>query len=109
MLKQPALPTSPVVAGIIALMLQINPNLTPETALECIQKSAIHDQWTGDITSPINQWGAGKINAEGAIKEVLDLYLSIRVSRNEVPSPVSFTHSGHSVFIRNFHQKGSFI
>ncbi|NLL15356.1 MAG: S8 family serine peptidase [Fibrobacter sp.] len=100
---------SPVVAGIIALMLQINPNLTPETALECIQKSAIHDQWTGDITSPINQWGAGKINAEGAIKEVLDLYLSIRVSRNEVPSPVSFTHSGHSVFIRNFHQKGSAV
>ncbi len=100
---------SPVVAGIIALMLQIDPELTPETALKCIQKSATHDQWTGDITSPINRWGAGKINAAGAVKEVIDLSSPIRVSRKEIPSTVSFTHSGQSVFIQNFNQKGSAI
>ncbi len=100
---------APVVAGIIALMLQINPRLTPETALKCIQKSAIHDQWTGDITAPINRWGAGKINASGAIKEVIALSSSTRVSREEIPTPVSFIYSGHNVFIRNFHQKGSAV
>lgn len=101
--------SAPVVAGIVALMLQINPTLTPETTLKCIQKSAIQDQWTGDITTPINRWGAGKINAEGAVKEAIVLSSPIRVSRKETPSPVSFTHSGHSVFIRNFHQKGSAV
>lgn len=101
--------SAPVVAGIVALMLQVNPTLTPETALKCIQKSAIQDQWTGDITTPINRWGAGKINAAAAIQEVIDLSSPIRVSRKEIPSPVSFTHSGHNVFIRNFHQKGSAV
>ncbi len=100
---------APVVAGIIALMLQINPALTPETALNCIQKSAIHDQWTGDITTPINRWGAGKINAAGAVKEAIALSYPITVSRKEIPPPVSFTHCGQIVFIRNFNQKGSAV
>ena len=101
--------SAPVVAGIIALMLQINPELTPETALNCIQKSAIHDQWTGDITTPVNRWGAGKINAAGAVQEVINMTSAIRISRTETPAGISFTRSGYTVFVRNFHEKGAAV
>jgi subtilisin family serine protease len=59
--------SSPIVAGIIACMLENNPKLTPKTVDSILQKSAIKDRFTGQISSPDVRWGAGKVDAEGAM------------------------------------------
>ena len=65
--------SSPVVAGIIALWLEARPTLTPEGIKEIIAKSAITDEYTGDISQPSSTWGYGKIDAWAGIKECLIL------------------------------------
>jgi len=62
--------SSPIVAGIIALMLEANPQLTPENAKQLLQQTAIRDTFTGKIL-PDNRWGAGKVNALGAMNALL--------------------------------------
>lgn len=65
---------SPQVAGIIACWMQAYPQLTPEQAMEIIQKTAINDEYTGNIRETWhNQWGYGKINAYEGLKECIRL------------------------------------
>ena len=73
---------SPMVAGIIALMLQINPNLEPEQIKTIIQKTAIKDGFT-TLTPDPTKWGSGKINASAAIKETIRLAGTITIPKNE--------------------------
>lgn len=64
--------SAPAAAGIVALMLQVNPLLTPQMAQNVIYQTAIQDQFTGAL--PLigdNGWGHGKINAYGAIKKLV--------------------------------------
>lgn len=59
----------PAAAGIIALMLQLKPSLTPAECKNIIFQTATKDQYTGAIpASGNNAWGHGKINAYGAMK-----------------------------------------
>lgn len=53
--------SAPHVAGIVALMLQANPDLTPEQARQIIQDNATVTPDMG--TLPNNTFGAGRINA----------------------------------------------
>ena len=62
---------SPMVAGIIALMLEINPKLTVNEIKDIIRITAINDEWTDDAKNnkcPI--WGWGKINAHAIMKNL---------------------------------------
>ena len=60
---------SPMVAGIVALMLEKKPNLTQAEAKEIIRITAINDKWTGDVRdNKSTTWGWGKINAHGIMK-----------------------------------------
>jgi minor extracellular serine protease Vpr len=59
---------SPIVAGIIALMLQVNPTLTPETAKQILQQTAINDAYTAQGGNL--RWGAGKVDALKAIEQL---------------------------------------
>lgn len=61
--------SSPIVAGIVALMLQAKPTLTSDEVKQILQSTAIKDPFTGPLNS--NQWGAGKVNAYGALANVL--------------------------------------
>lgn len=64
--------SSPAAAGIVALMLQANPNLTPQQVKTVLAQSAIVDSKTGIIPSGgSNTWGAGKINAMAAILQAI--------------------------------------
>lgn len=66
--------SSPAAAGIIALLLQANPNLDPEQVREVVRITAIEDGHTGNIPDAgNNNWGHGKINAYAAIKKVLQM------------------------------------
>jgi minor extracellular serine protease Vpr len=76
--------SAPIVAGIVALMLEANPSLTPEQVREHLQKTAITDQHTGSITMPNNSWGAGKVNALGAIARMLGV---VAAHKGALPDP----------------------
>ncbi|MBE2290769.1 MAG: S8 family peptidase [Chitinophagaceae bacterium] len=61
--------SSPAVSGIIALMLQVNPLLTPDSVKKIMRISAITDGFTGTIPATgSNTWGWGKINAYKALR-----------------------------------------
>ncbi len=51
----------PQAAGTVALMLQKNPNLTPEEVKAALQAAATEDSYTG--ATPNTAWGFGKLNA----------------------------------------------
>jgi minor extracellular serine protease Vpr len=61
---------SPMTTGIVALMLEANPTLTPALVKYLLQSTAIIDSYTGTITAQGNNvWGFGKINAYAAVKK----------------------------------------
>lgn len=65
---------TPTVTGTIALLLQLEPKLTPAQIKEILKKSAIHDKYTGSIPPEgKNGWGYGKLNAYQAIIELIKL------------------------------------
>ncbi len=64
--------SSPATAGIIALLLEAYPDLTPEQAKDILSQTALEDSFTGSIPDRgSNTWGWGKINALGAIDVLL--------------------------------------
>ncbi|CAA6826989.1 MAG: Unknown protein, partial [uncultured Aureispira sp.] len=66
--------SSPAVAGIIALMLQVNPALTPSQIQTILYNTAIQDSYTGTISATgDNDWGWGKINAYAAVAASLNI------------------------------------
>ena len=69
--------SSPVATGIVALMLQVWPSLTPAQVIKALSESAIQDNFTGILPGAGNYiWGAGKINAMGAMNKAL-VYLGM--------------------------------
>jgi len=62
--------SSPMVAGVIALWLEANPNMTADEIREIIHQTSRHDEYTGDA-----EWdqcyGYGKIDAYEGLREAL--------------------------------------
>ena len=74
--------SSPAVTGVVALMLQANPNLSVEQIREIIFTTARNDSITGPLVASGTMdvhWGWGKIDALRAVNESVR-----RVSINEV-------------------------
>ena len=59
---------NPIVTGIIALMLQMNPRLDASMVKRILHQSARADSFTGQVPNP--QWGYGKVNASNAVAAV---------------------------------------
>ena len=82
---------APHVAGIVALMLQVNPNLTPAQVKDVLQKTAQRDFYTGKDSN--NIYGFGKINAFEAVKLLVNLNVKDPLKRGMkavvYPNPVS--------------------
>jgi minor extracellular serine protease Vpr len=64
--------SSPIVAGVVALMFEYDPTLTVEQARQLLQESALTDAATGTIPPYNNLWGAGKVNALGAVNRLIN-------------------------------------
>jgi len=65
--------SAPATSGIVAMLLQINPQLSPSEIKALFSKTAIKDAYTGNIPEGGNTtWGGGKVNAMGAIRELLN-------------------------------------
>lgn len=76
---------APIVAGIVAMLLQVDSSLTPEKVRQLLQQTAINDTATGPIgTNYNNRYGAGKVNALGAAAKLLGVST---VNKNIVEDP----------------------
>jgi hypothetical protein len=66
--------SSPMVTGIVALMLEANPFLSHTEAKDILRATARLDEHTGQIDSEgSNSWGWGKANAIAAVQTALSL------------------------------------
>jgi hypothetical protein len=64
--------SAPCVSGIVAMLLQVNPQLGPEGLKAILAATSIRDNNTGIIPpNGSSTWGFGKINAMGALKALL--------------------------------------
>lgn len=61
---------APHVTGTVALLMQVNPSLDFDDVLGILSKTAIKDEYTG--ITPNSTWGAGKLDAYAAVKQVLN-------------------------------------
>jgi len=75
---------SPMVAGVVALILEANPYLSPLQIKTIIKETARQDNFTGVIPSEGSpKWGAGKINAYAAVKLALNTVGVIEINQKE--------------------------
>jgi subtilisin family serine protease len=100
--------SSPIVAGIIALMLQAKPDLSTEEARQILKATAIKDKFTGPLSFPNNLWGAGKVNAYGAIAQLLGINAvgkNKSETRPTLASPEIFYRRNQKMVAINFENK----
>ncbi|MBP5548434.1 MAG: S8 family peptidase [Bacteroidales bacterium] len=84
--------SSPAVAGVVALMLQANPNLSVDRIREILFSTARNDMQTGLLhanDSVSVRWGHGKVDALHAVNAAYDL-LSVEEASNITPRLVAF-------------------
>ncbi len=62
--------SSPMFSGIVALLLQANPILTPQQIKQILSRTAYKDNFTTN-TPDSTRWGYGKANAYSMIKEAI--------------------------------------
>lgn len=83
---------APQVAGIVAIMLSVKPDLTPEQARTILQQTATADDKTGVV--PNNIFGYGRVNAPEALRRTSvlasmpDLNKSSNAYTRVYPNPV---------------------
>lgn len=76
--------SAPMVSGIVALIFDANPYLSPPQVKEIIQQTARTDNLTGVIPAGgSTQWGYGKINAYAAVQLALITVGTIEIKRND--------------------------
>lgn len=88
---------APIVAGIVALMLEADPTLTPERVKEILYSTAVQDQFTGALEQHSNTWGAGKVDAWGALADLLDISVIGKASIRQETKVSQIRISGRSI------------
>jgi len=63
--------SAPLVAGVVALMFQRNPDLTYVQIRDILQDTARRDHIPDGIVLPSGAWGAGVIDAQAAVAKVI--------------------------------------
>jgi hypothetical protein len=72
-------------SGIVALLLQANPILTPQQIKQILSRTAYKDNFTTQ-TPDSTRWGYGKANAYGMIKEAILMSSVNETHNNELKS-----------------------
>ncbi len=90
--------SAPAASGIVALLLQANPTLTPDHLKTILFETAITDVFTGVLPAAgNNDWGHGKINAYKAMKRVVQ-EVGIYNYQGKKPDVVVFPNPTDGVF-----------
>jgi minor extracellular serine protease Vpr len=101
--------SSPMVAGIAALMLEANPDMTSQMVKDVLLETAREDQYTGNLADTGNNfWGFGKAHAFQAMKrslellaveEVSDKPIETRIFPNPTKDVVNFKSTMNEIWI----------
>ncbi len=95
--------SGPAVAGIVALMLQVKPDLTPQQVKDIIRQTAITDSWTGSLpVGGTNTWGHGKVNAYAAVKEAIQLATAVNTISQPTLNCSLYPNPNTGSFILNY-------
>jgi hypothetical protein len=81
---------SPIVVGIIALMLEMKPDLDAVQVKEILHQSARSDNFTG--TTPNTHWGYGKVDALNALTIISQL-VGVQKDNSEIPQTFSLNQN----------------
>lgn len=77
--------SGPMVSGVVALILDANPYLSPEQIKAIIKETARTDNFTGVIPAEGSvRWGAGKVNAYAAIQMAISMLGTIELNDNHI-------------------------
>jgi len=82
--------SAPIVAGIVALMLEADEALTPQKIKDILQETAKTDSYTGPISTPDNKWGAGKADGLVAVSSVLGINVTNAIAQKKLQEKVEF-------------------
>ncbi len=80
--------SSPAVTGIVALLLQANPDLTADEIKDIITTTARNDERTGPLLandSASIRWGWGKIDALAAVNKALTMVSIDQAEQSRIP------------------------
>jgi minor extracellular serine protease Vpr len=95
--------SSPLVAGIVALLLEAKPRLTVDSAKMLLNSTAIKDDFTGALTTVDNSWGSGKVSAYGALAKLLGVAGNLKPdlikNKSMVKPAISITANGRFLLI----------
>lgn len=94
---------SPMVAGIIALWLQANPNLTPQDIKDIIRRTSTHPD--PSLSYPNAIYGYGEIDAYAGLLDALSLSGVEAISKTQ-PEGVRFTVNGGTLSL-HFSETGA--
>ncbi|MBQ3636333.1 MAG: S8 family serine peptidase [Bacteroidales bacterium] len=92
--------STPCVSGIVALLLEANPNLSPAEIKTALVANAIKDEF---VTASPEKFGAGKVDAMASILYVLDNPSSIRNPKNVLTDSDTYDLTGRKVRQMNRH------
>jgi minor extracellular serine protease Vpr len=91
--------SSPAASGIVALMLQANPKLSPAEVKIILAKTAITDTFTGTLPAQgTNLWGHGKINAYAAVMEAYTYPANLNTVKEKVIKAELYPNPNHGKF-----------
>ena len=91
--------SSPAASGIVALMLQANPKLSPAEVKIILAKTAITDTFTGTLPAQGNNlWGHGKINAYAAVMEAYTYPANLNSVKEKVIKAELYPNPNHGKF-----------
>lgn len=94
--------SSPAASGIVALMLQANPKLSPAEVKIILAKTAITDTFTGTLPAQGNNlWGHGKINAYAAVMEAYTYPANLNTVKEKVIKAELYPNPNHGKFTIN--------
>lgn len=88
---------APFVAGTVALMLEANPELTPEQARTIITSTASTEDFMGEL--PNNTYGAGRINSAACVKEAASSTGADMVSADLSSDDIRVWAEGSTVYV----------